>query len=294
MALDLQKVKKRLEALKSTSSKSQHLWKPSPGKQVVRIVPYAHQPDNPFVELLFHYNMNGKTYLSPASFGRADPIVEFANKLKKSGDKEEWKTGRKLEPKMRTYVPVLVRGSESEGVKFWGMGKTVYEDILGIISDADYGDITDIKHGRDITVEFKTAEETGKSFPETNIRVKPNQTPAFDLSNREILEKVKNQKNITELFPELSYDELAAVMDTWLNASDATETEPTAVTTDDPVVADEPAEAAAATPASAEETPVVAAAPAATAPKSVTQVKAGVKTTSAKDVAAEFDDLFNK
>jgi gp32 DNA binding protein like len=287
MALDLAKVKKRLEALKSTSSKSQHLWKPSPGKQVVRIVPYAHQPDNPFVELLFHYNMNGKTYLSPASFGRADPIVEFATKLKKSGDKEEWKTGRKLEPKMRTYVPVLVRGSESEGVKFWGMGKTVYEDILGIISDADYGDITDIKHGRDITVEFKTAEETGKSFPETNIRVKPNQTPAFDLANKEILEKVKNQKNITELFPELSYDELAAVMDTWLNASDATETEPAAVTTDDPVVADEPAEAT-----TTAEAPAAAAA--ATAPKSVTQAKAGIKATSAKDVAAEFDDLFNK
>jgi hypothetical protein len=295
--LDLAKVKKRLEALKSTSSKSQHLWKPSPGKQVVRIVPYAHQPDNPFVELLFHYNMNGKTYLSPASFGRADPIVEFANKLKKSGDKEEWKTGRKLEPKMRTYVPVLVRGSESEGVKFWGMGKTVYEDILGIISDADYGDITDIKHGRDITVEFKTAEETGKSFPETNIRVKPNQTPAFDLANREILEKVKNQKNITELFPELSYDELVAIMDTWLNATEATEateTDPAAVTTDDPVVADEPAEATTTTAAVETEAIPSAVAAAATAPKSVTQVKAGVGATSAKDVAAEFDDLFNK
>ena len=174
MPLDLNKIKARLDALKTTSTKSNSLWKPSPGKSVVRIVPYAHQPENPFIELLFHYNMNNKTYLSPASFGRPDPIVEFADKLKKSGDKEQWKEGRKLEPKMRTYVPVLVRGQEAEGVKFWGMGKQVYQELLAIIADPDYGDITDLKNGRDITVEFKTAEECGKDFPETTIRVKPN------------------------------------------------------------------------------------------------------------------------
>ena len=291
MSLDLAKVKQRLEALKTTSTKSQHLWKPNPGKQVVRIVPYAHQPENPFVELLFHYQMNGKTYLSPASFGRPDPIVEFANKLKKSGDKEEWKTGRKLEPKLRTYVPVLVRGAESEGVKFWGMGKQVYQEILSIIADPDYGDITDLRNGRDILVEFKTAEETGKSFPETTIRVKPNQTPAFDPTNREVLEKVKNQKNITELFPELTYDELAAVMDTWLNASDATETDPT-TTEEIAVDGSDDAEPAAATV-------TVAAAPAApaaetTPPKSVTQAKVSKKDPKPKDVAQELEDLFKE
>jgi hypothetical protein len=220
MALDIAKIKSRLEEIKNNTTKTTSVWKPSPGKNVIRIVPYAHNPENPFIELLFHYNMNGKTYLSPASFGRPDPIVEFANNLKKSGDKEQWKTGRKLEPKLRTYVPILVRDQENEGVKFWGMGKQVYSEILSIIADADYGDITDLRTGRDIVVEFKTAEETGKNFPETTIRVKPNVTPAFDSANRAVLEKVKNQKNVTELFPELTYDELAAVMDTWLNSSD--------------------------------------------------------------------------
>ncbi len=45
--------------------------------------------------------------LSPITFGNADPIVEFAEKLKKTGDKDEWLMGRKIEPKMRTYVPVI-------------------------------------------------------------------------------------------------------------------------------------------------------------------------------------------
>jgi hypothetical protein len=272
MPLDLNKIKSRLDTLKSTQNKTTAVWKPNPGKNVVRIVPYAHNPENPFIELLFHYNMNGKTYLSPASFGRPDPIVEFANKLKKSGDKEEWKTGRSLEPKMRTYVPVLVRGLEHEGVKFWGMGKQVYQEILSIIADADYGDITDLKNGRDIVVEFKTAEETGKSFPETTIRVKPNQTPAFDPSDAALKEKVKNQKNVTELFPELTYDELAAVMDTWLNASQES--------------AEDGEPAAASTPQT-EETEEAA------APKSAT-AKAAVKAPSnTKAIADEFNDLFN-
>jgi len=277
MPLDLSKIKSRLDSLKSTTTKSTAVWKPNPGKNTIRIVPYAHNPENPFIELLFHYNMNGKTYLSPASFGRPDPIVEFANKLKKSGDKEEWKTGRKLEPKLRTYVPILVRGQESEGVKFWGMGKSVYQEILGIIADADYGDITDLRTGRDIVVEFKTAEETGKSFPETTIRVKPNQTPAFDASDTALKEKIKNQKNVTELFPELTYEELATVMDTWLNASsDGSNEEPAAAVSEETETTEED---------SSEKQK--------TAVKSATTAASVKAPSNTKAIADEFNDLFN-
>lgn len=270
MALDMSKIKDRLEALKSTGNKSTSLWKPA-GKSVIRIVPYKFNPENPFIELLFHYGVSGKTYLSPASFNRPDPIVEFSNKLKKSGDKESWREGRKLEPKLRTYVPVLVRGEEDQGVKFWGMGKTVYQEILAIIADPDYGDITDLKTGRDISVEFKAAEETGKSYPETMIRVKPNQTPAFDPSNKVVMEKFKNQKNILELFPELSYDELARVMDEWLNG----------VSEDDASPSTE-----------AEESPAEFGEDVPENKKSFAETGKKVDA-SAQDVADEFDNLFN-
>jgi hypothetical protein len=218
--LDINKIKSRLNSLNNTNQKSNLLWKPTPGKQEIRIVPYKYQPDNPFSELKFHYNLNGKTYLSPDSFGRPDPIVEFANRLKKSGDKEEWKMARKLEPKMRTFAPVIVRGEEHEGVKFWGFGKQVYQELLSIMSDPDYGDITDLANGRDIVVEFKTAEESGKQFPETSIRVKPNTKPAVEITNKELLAKLANQSNLLDLFPEPAYDELKAVMDAWLHPED--------------------------------------------------------------------------
>ena len=216
--MDLNAIKNRLSQLQTTNTRTSNLWKPSPGTQIVRIVPYKFNQDNPFIELYFHYDLGGKNYLSPISFGRPDPIEEFAQKLKSTGSKDDYRLGRKIEAKMRTFAPVMVRGEETQGVKFWGFGKTVYQELLSIIADPDYGDITDPVNGRDVAVEFKTAEETGKSFPSTSIRVKPNQTPITE--DASVLESIKeSQKNITEIYQERSYEELTQALNDYLNGS---------------------------------------------------------------------------
>ena len=219
--MDINAIKKRLTQLTSQTNKTSNLWKPQPGKNQIRIVPYAHCKENPFIELYFHYEIGQRSYLSPMSFGRPDPIEEFAEKLKAGGNKDDWKLGKKLEAKMRTFVPVIVRGQEKEGVKFWGFGKTVYQELLTFIADPDYGDIADPATGRDIVVTFKTAEETGKAFPSTSIMVKPNQTPCTE--DKDVIESVKNQVEITELYKELSYDDLTGILEDWLNPSDSDE-----------------------------------------------------------------------
>lgn len=261
MALDLKTIKSILNSLSNNNSTKNLFWKPSPGKQVVRIVPYKFCPENPFVELKFHYGINEKTYISPDSFGRPDPILEFANKLKKTGDKEDWKRGRKLEPKMRTYAPVIVRGEEGDGVKFWGFGKQVYEEILNIINDPDYGDITDLTNGRDIVVEFKEATETGKTFPETSIRVKPSTSPAVDPTNKDLVALLAKQVKLEELYEEKSYAELKEIMVAWMNPENSSQQEnsPTPVKTDS-------VKASSVTPSA----------------------------TSNKEIEAAFDSLFNK
>lgn len=215
MAINLDAIKQKLNSLQNVTSKQNNLWKPEPGTQVIRIVPYQHNRENPFQELYFHYNFSGKSVLSPISFGRPDPIVEFAEKLKSTGNSDDWKMGKKLEPTMRCYVPIIVRGKESEGVKFWGFGKSVYQELLGFITDPDYGDITDPMSGRDISVEFKAADQTGKSYPETSIRVKPNQTPVTD--NKAVLEKLANQPKITDIFKEQTYEDLEKLLQGWLD-----------------------------------------------------------------------------
>jgi len=228
--MDLNAIKKRLSQLQTTNNRTSSLWKPQPGKTQIRIVPYSFNKDNPFIELFFHYNLNNRSYLSPISFGRPDPIEEFSQKLKGSGSKEDYQLAKKLEAKMRTFAPVVVRGEERQGVRFWGFGKTVYQELLSIIADPDYGDITDPVNGRDVVVEFITAEESGASFPKTNIRVKPNQTAISD--DPDVLELVKTQQEISEIYQELSYDDLTEVLNNWLNPSED-EKEETQVSTAD-------------------------------------------------------------
>jgi hypothetical protein len=186
------------------------------------------------------------------------------------GDKEDWKAAKKMEPKLRTFVPVLVRGEESEGVKFWGFGKTVYQEILGYIADPDYGDITDPTNGRDITIEYTSAEDAGPSYPVTTIRVKPNTTPLGkdDTANQNFIE---TQTNITDIYSELSYDELKSVLEGWLNPT-----------------ADEANESVSQQTLSTPSTKV--------APAPVAAPAAAVSTEEKKkmdDVASAFDDLFN-
>jgi len=218
MAIDLDAIKAKLNKLQTTTTRQNNLWKPEPGKQQIRIVPYQYDRANPFQELYFHYDLGKKNYLSPVTYGKADPVVEFAEKLKSSGNSDEWKLGKKLEPKMRCYVPVIVRGQESEGVKFWGFGKTVYTELLGFIADPDYGDITDPMNGRDIVVEFTPSEGAG-SYPKTAIRVKPNTTPLTEDKN--VADRVaNNQPDLKVIFKEPSYDDLKQALENWLNPSE--------------------------------------------------------------------------
>ena len=232
--MDINAIKNKLNQLQSTSSTGNNFWKPEPGKQVVRVVPYKHNKDNPFIELFFHYGLGNKTYLSPVSFGRPDPVAEFADKLKSTGNKDEWIQGKRLEPKMRTFAPVIVRGQESEGVKFWWWGKTVYQELLGVFADPDYGDITDATNGRDIGIERQTPAEAGNQYGKTTVRVKPNQNPITEDDNQ--LQSVfDNQADLTDLYTEPSYDELKEVLQNYLNPSDETESTETSTTTTEKV-----------------------------------------------------------
>jgi hypothetical protein len=206
--------------------------------------------------MYFHYDIAKRSMLSPITFGNADPVVEFAEKLKKTGDKDDWLMGRKIEPKMRTYVPVIVRGKESEGVKFWGFGKTIYSELLSIIADPDYGDITDLMNGRDIDVEFTPSEGPGQ-YPKTAIRVKPNTSAATE--DKAIAKSILDQPKITDLFPEPTYEELEKALNDWMNPESAD---------------------------SDTSTPKAAATPA-------TETKSNDTVTKKTDVAEAFDDLFN-
>lgn len=215
MSINFDALRKKLNTLQGQNNRSSALWKPSKGKSTIRIVPWKERPDNPFIELYFHY-LGRKTQLSPITNGKPDPIAEFADKLRQTGDKDDWKFARQFSPKLRTYVPVVVRGEEDKGVRLWGFGKTVYEQLLSIIDDDDWGDITDVENGFDVGVEFTPEKESKTNYAETKILMKRKSTPLSDDA-----EKLKGwlttQPDIGEIYEEPTYDELAAYLERYLN-----------------------------------------------------------------------------
>jgi hypothetical protein len=260
MALDINALKSKLNSFKRTGGdRDTSIWKPKEGKTVIRIVPWKDNPSNPFIELYFHY-LGNKSYLSPLSYGNRDPIAEFADALRsdQSRDpKERYAEARPFMPKLRTYVPIIVRGEEDKGVRFYSFGKTVYQELLSYISDPDYGDITDPKTGRDIVVEFIPQEKSDTNFSKTSVKVKPAQTPiSADAAQMKLW--MTEQPDIKELYSEPTYNELKVVLEKYLDPDNS----------------------------------VITPAREAEAPKAVTTQTAAPKE-AAKSAVDAFDELFN-
>jgi hypothetical protein len=269
MGMDLGAIKSKLSALQNQKQGGQKrdmsliLWKPTVGKHSVRIVPAVWDKSNPFKEVFVHYGIGNRTMISLQNFGEKDPIVEFAKQLASSGDKENWMMSRKLEPKMRVFAPVIVRGEEEKGVRLWEFGKQIYAELLSLADDPDVGDYTDIIQGRDITIETTGPETNGTSFNQSKVRVRTKTTSLSD-DSKEVEKWLNNQPDALTIFKKYSYDEMKDALLGWLNPEDTT---------------DEPAPAAAA--------PKQEAAPAAK-PASFS-----LNTPKAKpSIDEEFDDLF--
>lgn len=228
--MDILEIKNRLNALQQAKSskgggeKKNVGFKPAVGKQVVRVVPNKYNKKNPFTEVLIHYGIGNKTMISPQNWGEKDPIVEFAKELRKTGDKENWRLAKKLEPKMRVFVPVVVRGQESEGVKLWNFGKETYMDFLNLADNEDIGDFTDVAEGRDITLTTVGPDVTGTAYNKTTIMPRTKQTPLSE--DKTLIKKLLDeQPNPLETFKKYSYDEMKQALQDWLNPEDETEEE---------------------------------------------------------------------
>lgn len=243
--LDMAKVKEQLAAAKRTVKKNtsnqnskmkELIWKPEEGENLIRMVPNQYQEDTPFIKLCFHYqftaNVNNEernvTYISPINFDKPDPIVELSERLKASGDKKLWGKGKSLEPKARTYVTIIVRGKEEEGVKYWGFGVQIFDQLVTAMDELDSAGetITDLLNGYDIKVDFIPAEKSskvspdGRKFPETSIIVKRKSSPVIAKDHpkaREILEKITTgQPKLIEAWECPAYDTLAKTLEIFL------------------------------------------------------------------------------
>jgi hypothetical protein len=216
MAIDFEAIKRKLERLSGNNRSQNVMWKPQPDEESqIRLVSFPDNDGQPFKELMFYYNIPGQRgLLAPSQFGERDPVQELINKLRDEGTKESYEMAKKLYPKMRVYAGVIVRGEEDKGVQLWGFGKLVYQKLLGIMLDEDYGDITDPKTGRDIKV--ICSKPPGQQWAKTEILPRGRSTKLSD-DTKQAKEWMTNIPDIKGIFKTKSYDELSKIVNDWLN-----------------------------------------------------------------------------
>lgn len=227
--MDLNAIKAKLGEMQTQNTNSGNgggknlFFKPTIGKQQIRVVPNKYNKSFPFTEMKFYYGIgNIRVIASPTNWGEKDPIMEFTKQLRSTNESENWKLAKKLDPKTRVFLPIIVRGQEDEGVKLWQFGKEVYQAFLNMASDEEIGDFTDILQGRDIKLTTVGPEVTGTKFNKTTISPSMKVTALSD--DEDVVNKfLTEQADPKKVTKQLGYDEIKNELKSWLSPEDEEE-----------------------------------------------------------------------
>ena len=214
MGIDMSKMKAKLAAVnRKGNSERGNFWRPQDGDTTIRIVPTG--DGDPFKEFWFHYNVgNNSPFLSPKkNFGEDCPLDEFVRSLYNAGDPESIKMAKNLSARQRFFAPVLVRGLEHEGVKIWGFGRTAYQELLQLVLNPDYGDITDVEAGTDLVITY--GKPAGAQFPQTTITPR-RKTSALVPDSDTVDSLLESVPDFDNLFDRKSSEEVQSMLDNYL------------------------------------------------------------------------------
>ena len=162
------------------------------GKNIRRVLWPKGDKDLCYSEGSIHFGLgeDGKTSLvcrktlNPNSHC---PVCDYINKLQQSKDLNDKKLADSLRARKRVYFNVIDRDSISgqDEIKIMAVGTTVQKQIIAILCDPDYGDITDFDEGIDITI-----KRTGQLLnTEYTVLPKRDRTPASTTMTKEQIEE---------------------------------------------------------------------------------------------------------
>jgi len=213
MGIDFEKMKAKRDALENRGNGKSAFWRPEDGEQIIRILP---TPDgDPFKQYWFHYNL-GKNpgFLSPKkNFGESDPLDDFIRQLYKDGSDDSIKMAKQLSARQRFFSPVVVRGEEKEGVRLWGFGKMAYRELLNLVLNPEYGDITDVNEGVDLVINY--GKPPGAQFPQTTITPRRRNSPVSE-NEEEIQSFLDQVPDYSTVFERKTPEQVQAMLDEFL------------------------------------------------------------------------------
>ncbi len=208
-----ERLRKKLDELKNPKLKQRRTWSPpkdgSPANIRLLAYPYSSDPDaEPFVELWFHYGVGGNFgILCPKHNVGSNPcaICDNVSDLFNSKDEDNINMAKRIRAQMRAYAVMVDRADPTLTPKFWGFSKTNYIKLVEYLQDDDYEKPLDPVRGNDVIV--STVKVEGKSYPNTEVKMRPRTSPLG--SSGEIEKVLANIPRIEEVFKPLSNAEIA-------------------------------------------------------------------------------------
>lgn len=187
------------------------------GDTRLRFLPSPNPGSPPFVTLHQHrVKLPGKKQeivvnCREMMLNEACPVCELMKKMKKSRDPSERENAGDLYPKFRVIAQVAIRkfddkGNivETVGPKKIGIGKKVFEKLVKLRKNPDYGDITDPSpNGVDITI-----SRTGTTMNDTTYEAVPSRR-ACGLGDLSIIDKCDDLSDFAKV---PSYDNAVAML----------------------------------------------------------------------------------
>jgi hypothetical protein len=235
MTIDIEALKQKLAKIQASRTGGRGpnvFWKPNEKATVLRAVPYPHAKD-PFIEVYWHYDIGGvKSIFCPKmNEGKECPICDLAEKFRSKGTKDDFEIFKQFAPKLRVYLPVVIRGEESQGTKLWGFSQTVEMELIEYIADPDWGDFTHPVSGYDISVRSIPPGKEGnnKPFPRIEHKPKPAKTAFLPKASKEdikkFVESIPNYFDDEQVFVRKSTSELEDILLRHTSGSVETETD---------------------------------------------------------------------
>ena len=138
----------------------------------LRILPGL-DPNDPekdfYVKVMQHYNVSPTkkipvTCPKTKASGADCPVCQRVSALYKSGNAQDVTEAKYIKARSRYYMGVIPQEGEDAGkIQLWAAPKQIKDAIIGLFATPDYGDITDLKTGRDVYV-TKSGEGLNTSY----------------------------------------------------------------------------------------------------------------------------------
>lgn len=224
MAIDFDAIRRKVAELSGEGTRgTTNFWKPDVGVHTARLLPFKDNDGQPFKERYYHYGLGTRGFISLRHLGKQDPIQDLQGKLYDEGTPGAREMAKKLYPKMRGYCPVLVRDNEGVGVQMWAFSKMIYQQLLNIMLDPDYGDITDPLEGRDIKV--TVIKKEGFKYPMVDSVMPRGKATNLNDDSATAKKWLDNVPDLDELTKNdfKTYEEVEKIINDWVNGGAPTD-----------------------------------------------------------------------